>query len=349
MVKLAYTLVSAIALSIGVTACGTSGDEAGAAESDVLASIGVGTFKLYRSPRHDPDAGCDVHTQLSLSDQPSGARAALVEGVDGVCELHVEPNARDYRLRLVDTACGSRTYRATRQVGGRAVELTLVDHRTRVCDDIVEARIIVEERDGTNAPVRLFSHDEIAPEPAPGWLTIDPVQCGNNPWADVKPTDAPSALEGEARAVDVFLREGGIGVDQIGFAAPTEAFGTCAACSCPRGDHLIVHARSAADAKRLTEIGFRALDGALVQSPTQCGTNPWESGSPAKQSEARALGAWAASVDAPVKIVGFVQPTEAVAVCLACQCPRGDTAIVVPMNALASSKLQDAFGWRPAS
>jgi hypothetical protein len=321
-----------------------------ASESELASSIEPGSFKLYGDAHHVPTPGCDVFTSLELLNQ-GGARAQLREAVGGVCELFVEPNEREFRLRLTDTPCGSKVYTGTKRIGGQLQRVTVTDHRTRVCRDLVEARVIVETQAGTDSAKTLYSYDP--PPPTPTWLTYMPTQCDTNPWNNVKapPGLEPSFLQGEAGQVDEFFRSKGIVVDQIGFAVATEPMFTCASCSCPRGDKLIVHAKSPADAAKLvSQFGFGPMLGGLTRSPTQCGTNPWEKANDVGLPEAQELANWSESVGAPLTSIAFVDYTQPHFVCLACQCPRGDVAVVFPKDALGASKLQDNFGWsQPAN
>ena len=310
------------------------------AEEALTVRVQAGGFKLYAQPRATPNPMCDVHTALELHNR-GGAKAKLEEVVGGVCEIYVAPQPREYRLRFAGTSCGSKIYKGRKKVAGEWRDLTITDHRTRTCRDLVPAKIIVKEE-----AVTKYSYD--GPPPASTqWLTINPRQCGTNAWngAQPAPGESPSTLAGEAGEVDDFLRANGIEVEQLGFAKRTESFAVCLACSCPRGDTLVVRTKSLADAGRLVaEFGFAEAKDALTTSPRQCGTNPWEQGMNSP-NEADDLADWSAGIGAPLTKVGFLSYTEPRLVCMACQCPRGDTAVAFPKSAAGETKLEN-LGWK---
>jgi hypothetical protein len=352
--KLTSILFAAFSLTAATVGC--AADATTDAEDDVEAAeeamfgatrIEEATFKLYPEPHAAPNPMCDIHTVLELKNQPSG-RAALHEAVDGFCKIGVIPDAREYRLRRAGTSCGSTIYKGRRRVKGAWRNITVTDHRTRICRDLVPARVIVEETDRFGELQTKYSHDA-APAPKVGtWLTIAPRQCGTNPWNGAGPAagQGPSYLPGEAGEVDDFFRGQGISLEQIGFAHPSEPRMVCMACSCPRGDTLVVKAKSAEDAQRLvSDFGFAEATDTLTTSPTQCGSNPWESGQQTdRRTEAQRLASWAAAAGAPLEEAGFLDRTEPMMVCMACQCPRGDTAIAIPTDATSAAKLEN-LGW----
>ncbi len=354
-VKLLSFAAVGVALTTAAAGCAadTSEDGAVSAEDAILASKAItpGTFKLYGQPNASPNPMCDVHTSLTLSNQ-GGARAKLSEALAGVCEIYVSPQTREYHLRLDGTSCGSKIYKGKKKVDGKTREITITDHRPRVCRDLVPAKIIGEETDATGAVRTKYSFDgqPPAPEPTSTWLTVAPKQCGTNPWngAQVGAGQQASYLQGEAGEVDDFFRAKGIELEQVGFAHPGEPMMVCMACSCPRGDTLIVHAKSSADAQKLVaEYGFAPMTDAFTKSPTQCGSNPWEQDGQQTQNnadESYNLSSWAKSVGAPLSAAGFVDDTEPMMVCQACSCPRGDIAVAFPVDATSASKLEN-LGW----
>ncbi|MBX3193005.1 MAG: hypothetical protein KF819_38830 [Labilithrix sp.] len=347
-VPVALALVSFAAL--GGCAIDAAEDEDLVSSEDAIlaASLTPGTFKLYDAPRADPGS-CDVHTVLELKSQ-SGARAALHERVGGPCRLAVFPDLREYRLRFEGTACGSKIYKGSKRIAGKLRNIKITDHRTRVCRDLVPAKIIVEETDRDGALRTKYSNDA-PPAAATGtWLTIAPKQCGTNPWNGAGPAPGRDAswLQGEQGEVDDFFRGEGIALDQVGFAYPSEPRMVCMACSCPRGDALVVKAKSSADAARLVaDYGFVEIAGALTTAPKQCGTNPWEGGAQTHDDRAETanLASWAKSQGAELEQAGFLDHTEPRMVCMACSCPRGDTAIAFPKSAAGSNELVN-LGWK---
>lgn len=170
------------------------------------------------------------------------------------------------------------------------------------------------------------------------WLATSPTQCGSNPWE----SEASEAADESTRVLG-FFRSQGIEIEQIGFIHPSEPMVVCMACQCPRGDTLVVKAKDASAARALTaRFDFAPLKGALAIAPKQCGMNPWQGDAPVND-EAHALIAWTSTVGAPVSAVGFVTPTEPMMVCMACQCSRGDLAVVLAEGE-AAVKLK-SFGW----
>lgn len=348
--KLASLSALGFALSSVVAGCVADadtdeGDQAASQDALHYRALAPGEFKLYAKARATPNPSCDVHTALTLT-SARGARANLREVVDGSCEIYVDPDPREYRLYFAGTSCGSQIFRGRTLVAGKSREIKITDHRTRICRDIVPAQIIVEETDATGAEQRTYSLDP-RPEATSTWLTISPRQCGTNPWSGVQPAAGQQAsyLSGEAGEVDNFFRAKGIHLEQVGFAHPAEPMMVCMACSCPRGDTLIVHAKSSADAQVLvSQYGFAPMQHALSRSPTQCGTNPWENGQPSGTDESRQLSSWAASAGAPLEAAAFVEYTEPRMVCMACQCPRGDIAVAFPKDVTSANKLEN-LGW----
>jgi len=357
MPSIKLTLLS-LGLALSCIVAGCAADTTADDEEDLVSSedaikaagLAAGTFKLYAEPRQEPSTFCDVHTVLELKNG-GGARAAIQEKVTGMCKLAVFPDLREYRLRLDETSCGSKIYKGSKRINGLRRTITLTDHRKRTCKDLVPAKIIVEETDRFGATQTKYSFDGAPPAPKTGtWLTIAPRQCGTNPWNGAKaaPGSEPSALPGEKGEVDNFFRAQGVSLEQIGFAYPAEPRAVCMACSCPRGDALIVKATTSADAAKLVAShGFAEAKGALTTAPAQCGSNPWEAGQQLgdDRAETQQLATWAKGSGATLAQGGFLDFVEPRMVCMACSCPRGDTAIAFPKDAAASTKLA-SLGWQ---
>jgi hypothetical protein len=309
-------------------------EDAVSAEEAVKAGIAAGTFKLYEQPRHQPNASCDVHTAIELSSYRSGSRIDLKNVVGGLCEIYVEPQERFYRLRFDGTSCGSRIYKGRKKINGKTRDITVTDHRTRMCRDLVPAKIIVEE---TDQPTK-YSFDGASTPSVSTWLTISPRQCGTNAW------QSGTMAGDEASQVKSYFSSQGIELEALGFAYPGEPMAVCMACSCPRGDTLVVKAKDAADAQKLiTDHGFAEAKGAMTTAPKQCGTNPWDE-DPSSRLEAENIASWAKSSGAELATVGILDYTEPRMVCMACSCPRGDIAIAFPASAASATKLEN-LGW----
>lgn len=150
-------------------ACGGTSEGAPDAEGDsvseaeaISARITPGSFKLYGQPGATPSPACDIHTKLELK-ASYFSTATLEEAVSGMCEIAVVPNARTYRLRLAGESCGTRIYSGSLTKAGKRTEIRITDNRGRLCRDLVEAKIIVEEtRDGQT--VKRYSADGAAAE-----------------------------------------------------------------------------------------------------------------------------------------------------------------------------------------
>lgn len=109
-----------------------------------------GRFFLVDATRPVQSPGCTIGTELVLQGSPqAGVVAHLRERVIGVCEIHVAPNVRRYRLQQTQTSCGSLVFRgAARLADGRSSMIELTDHRARLCLDIVPARVVAQEQIG---------------------------------------------------------------------------------------------------------------------------------------------------------------------------------------------------------
>jgi hypothetical protein len=329
-----FAVTSLLVAGCAVDSAPDADDDAISTDEAIKAGITAGTFKLYDEARHVPNASCDVHTAIELSSYRSGSRIDLEEVVGGLCELYVAPQERFYRLRFDGTACGSRIYKGQKKINGKTRSITVTDHRTRICRDLVPAKIIVEE---TDQPTK-YSFDGAPAASVSTYLTIAPKQCGTNPW------QGGSQSGDETSQVKSYFATKGIALEAIGFAYPSEPRMVCMACSCPRGDTLVVKAKDAADAQKLVaDHGFVEAADAMTTSPKQCGTNPWDEAQDSRV-EAQNISSWAKSSGAPLSAAGLLGHTEPRMVCMACQCPRGDIAIAFPSNASAATKLEN-LGW----
>jgi hypothetical protein len=127
-------------LAIACAAEGPSPADGPAVDDATAARVTPGNFKLYGEP-HTVASGCDVHTKLALT-ADGGSKAHLEEAVGGMCAIAVRPNPRDYRLRAAGGSCGSKIFTGS-QRSGATIKIT--DHRTRMCEDVIPALIVVEE------------------------------------------------------------------------------------------------------------------------------------------------------------------------------------------------------------
>jgi len=114
-------------------------------------SFKPGVFALYNKAGFTPGTGCDVGTSLTLDEGEVIGRVAILSNfVDGYCDLYIAPNERVFtELEVSDHGCGSKLYKGSRQTEDGIVDVEIIDHRTRFCRDLIEARIIVtESKDG---------------------------------------------------------------------------------------------------------------------------------------------------------------------------------------------------------
>jgi hypothetical protein len=157
------------------------------------------------------------------------------------------------------------------------------------------------------------------------WFTYVPRQCDSNPWS-------PSTLDTEPQAVHTYYQRLGIELAYAGFLHDQDPLPTCMACSCPRGDRLLVRVADRADRGRLAGLGFTPTDPGryLAYTSVQCGNNPWELNASGSSRDVHRLFFWAALLPAEVVQGGFADETPGTGQCDACTCPRGDIAILVP-------------------
>jgi hypothetical protein len=159
-----------------------------------------------------------------------------------------------------------------------------------------------------------------------GYYTITPIQCGGNGWEAPGVVPSPN-LSGELGRALGWLEASGVAVEELGFVNPVEPYAVCLACSCPRGDRLVVKADDN-QATALIALGFEPMTRGGHAIATQC-DNPWgDRGA----DEARNVAEYAAGLGVVLEEVGFLQPSHFFTACLACSCPRGDRVFVVPAS-----------------
>ncbi len=182
------------------------------------------------------------------------------------------------------------------------------------------------------------------------WLSLAPVQCNMNPWqlgSSSGDGTAPAYPDPELLTIDNFFEDQGIDLIEIGFLYPATLGGVCTACSCGRGDQLLVRAKAADVATLEKTYGFKLLassdgpDGGLGYTPRQCDSNPWApAAKPMTREEAESAARWLESKGATVARTGLVLRTTAAVVCDACSCPRGDRLVASATNASAAASLR---------
>lgn len=166
--KLSLSLLAVVPLFAACTA-GSAEDAGGVSEAEAnAAGVAAGSFKLYDQPGATPTPFCDVHTTLTLG----AGKANVAEALSGACEIYVAPNPREYALTAAGTSCGSRIWTGKAQRGIELYSITITDNRTRVCDDLIPALIVVEETietpDTGPLTTRKYSYDRGPAAPADG-------------------------------------------------------------------------------------------------------------------------------------------------------------------------------------
>jgi hypothetical protein len=143
--------VTLAALSL-VTGCTAPAGEPTAAESTQELNrtlVTPGSFKLYSQPNAEPSEFCDVHTRIALANEGEGkdavSKAHVENALAGFCEIFVPPMARDYVLSHEADGCGSHIFTGTAKTEDGSWSIKITDNRTRICEDVWIARLIVEE------------------------------------------------------------------------------------------------------------------------------------------------------------------------------------------------------------
>lgn len=131
------TILTAIMSAIILTGCGTDSDNSSFNGTDVSA-VQYGEFKVYEKVDFVPNASCDIHTKLVLTNGINGPVVILENAVSGACEVYVAPNLRTFALQEVQGSCG------TRHFVGAGVDV--IDNRARNCEDRIAADIVVKEK-----------------------------------------------------------------------------------------------------------------------------------------------------------------------------------------------------------
>lgn len=130
--------------------------------------VTAGQFRLYNDANHTVNPSCDLFTTLELKNEPN-AKAVLGQGLDGFCEIAVSAETRTFSIRLESESCGSKVYVGSAGRGSKKSTVRITDHRTRVCRDIVPARVILEQTvPGFPGAITTteYSYDRVAPADA---------------------------------------------------------------------------------------------------------------------------------------------------------------------------------------
>lgn len=117
----------------------------------------TGMFAMFNTPT--PSPGCATGTALTLDKAAvSGSILLMHEFVQGFCEIYVMPNERYAKVQSITESCGSVILKASRN--GQE-EITVTDNRTRLCEDLLPALIVMEIKDlQTGATATYYSNDK---------------------------------------------------------------------------------------------------------------------------------------------------------------------------------------------
>lgn len=130
------------------------------AHADQAVSIGFGTYNLYRdADANVQNSDCVLGSKLDIVNGETSPALRLVDFVKGTCRIAVIPNPRQYELVAVeDAGCGSKRYLGIRRdTENKLSTVSLIDHRTRVCKDVVKNLLVLEEQVNLK-PVDTFYH-----------------------------------------------------------------------------------------------------------------------------------------------------------------------------------------------
>jgi hypothetical protein len=162
-------------------------------------------------------------------------------------------------------------------------------------------------------------------------LTLEPKSCKSNPWETTKevlPKSAVPYTDKELETIASFFQLKKINLVELGLLKATSPVITCKACTCARGDILVVVAKKEDVETLKKDYGFAEMSAGayLAATPLACNTNPWNKLEGADENAKVTAHLKANSVEA--QYVGFMFPTTARAVCAACTCPRGDRLVI---------------------
>lgn len=145
-------VVGFLSFALFATGCAASATEPTAqSDSDFAvtpsqahASLETGTFQLFAEPNAPAPKACDVHSQLTFTNNGNSTHAQLKDVVQGPCAIYVIPNVRDFDLKVASNACGALTFQGETSVGGKTTKVAITDSRNGGCAEKAEAGIIVD-------------------------------------------------------------------------------------------------------------------------------------------------------------------------------------------------------------
>jgi len=101
--------------------------------------------KLYDEPHAQVSAFCDKHTHLGLKRSGNALKARLEYKLSATsaCEIFIAPNETLFTVTQSDD-CGTKVYASA----AGAKRIVIKDHSTRLCENVVPARVEVELTEG---------------------------------------------------------------------------------------------------------------------------------------------------------------------------------------------------------
>lgn len=138
-----------LALAIGTGCAASAGDDAegsaGALGTTPDGGVPATVFaQLFTEPHAVPDPECHSFTHLAL-----GVKTAkLSAGRGGRCAAlaFFEPEIRTFELKARVDGCGSSILTGKSVEDGVTREITITDNRKRVCEDVLAALFVVDEK-----------------------------------------------------------------------------------------------------------------------------------------------------------------------------------------------------------
>jgi hypothetical protein len=101
--------------------------------------------KLYDEPHAQVSPSCDKHTALTLKRTGSALSARLEYKLSATsaCEIFIAPNEKLFTVTQSDD-CGTKVYSS----GAGPSRVVIKDHSTRLCENVIPARVEVELTEG---------------------------------------------------------------------------------------------------------------------------------------------------------------------------------------------------------
>ena len=120
-------------------------------------------FDMYPEAHAEVNPYCDIHTQLILKEFANKVlRVTSQDRLRGNCIpfLPIDETIRDYKIVFQKkSGCGSMMYKGIYESKNGPHTIVVIDHTTRVCKDIVPAKIMVRETDEVGNVKELYSND----------------------------------------------------------------------------------------------------------------------------------------------------------------------------------------------